>query len=105
MRAGTLNQRITIQTNTPTRGTNGETVDSWADDFTVWARKAHQNSREFYAAHKVNSETTDLFVIRYRSGITTKNRVKYGSRYYDIIGPNDPDGGKVEIHLLCREVI
>ncbi len=105
MRAGKLNQRITLQTNTPTRGSDGASLDSWADTVTVWAEKSHQSSREFFAAHKVNSETTDLFIIRYRSSITTKNRVKYGARFYNIIGAPDPDGGQVKLHLLCKEVI
>jgi SPP1 family predicted phage head-tail adaptor len=104
-RAGLINQRITIQTNTPTRGTDGASLDSWADTATVWAQKVNQGSREFEAAHKVNSETTDLFIIRYRSGITTKNRVKYGTRLYNIIGAPDPDGGQVKLQLLCKEVL
>jgi len=100
-----MRNQLTIQTNTPTRGTSGAEVDSWADTVTVWTRKAHKNSREYFAAQKVNSETTDLFIIRYRTGVTTKNRVKYGSSYYDIVGANDPDGRKKEIHLLCKEVL
>lgn len=100
-----LRSQIVLQTNTPTRDTNGAEIASWADTYTVRARKAHKNSREFVAAHKVNSETTDLFVIRYRTGIINTMRVKFGLKYYNIIGANDSDDHKREIHILCKEVV
>lgn len=105
MRAGLLSQRITLQTNTPTRGTDGASLDSWADTVTVWAKKAHRSSREFMAAQTINAETTDLFTIRYRSGVTAQMRVKYGTRYYDIIGAPDPDGKQIELQILCKETV
>ena len=100
-----LRAEITLQTNTTSKATDGSETASWADTYTVRASKEHQNSRKFWAATKVNTETTDLFVIRYRDSVTAQMRVKYGTRYYDILGAPDPDGKKREIHLLCREVI
>ena len=105
MRAGKLNQRITLQTNTPTRGTDGASLDSWADTVTVWAQKIHNGSREFAAAQTINAETTDLFKIRYRDSVTAQMRVKYGTRYYGIIGAPDPDGRQIELHIFCRETL
>jgi SPP1 family predicted phage head-tail adaptor len=105
MRAGTLRHRITIQQQTVTRDTFGGETITWADLATVWASKAHKSSREFFAAQKINAETQELFVVRYRSGVTAKMRVSYDNRYYDIIGAYDPDGRKRELHLLCKEVI
>jgi len=100
-----LRSSIVLQTNTPTRGLNGEVVDAWSDSVTIRARKAHRSSREFFAAHKVNSETTDLFIARYRAGVSTTMRIRFGSRFYNVIGANDPDDRKRELHLLAREVV
>lgn len=106
MRAGDLNQRITIHSKTVTgRDSAGGEVLTWSTFATVWAQKVHQSSREFFAAHKSNSEITDMFIIRYRAGVTTEMRVSYNGKYYDIIGADDPDGKRVEIHVLCKVVL
>ncbi len=105
MRAGRLRSRIIIQQYTATRDSYGGEVQAWTDLVTVWAQKAHRTSREFFAAQKANAETTDMFVIRFRSGITAKMRVIFDGKTYDIIGANDPDGSKRELHLLCSEVV
>lgn len=104
--SGQLRSEIAIQVNTPSRGTNGELVDSWADSLTLRARKDNKLLREYFASDKVNSEVTDLFVVRYRPGITNKMRVRHGTRYYDIIAqPPDPSDRKRELHILCKEVL
>lgn len=105
MDPGDLNRQITIQQYAATRDTFGGEVQTWANVATVWASKAHRTSREFFAAQKTNAETTDLFIIRYRSGITPKVRVIFDGKTYDIIGANDPDGRRRELHLLCSEVV
>ena len=99
-----LRHAIVLQTNTPTKATDGSETPSWADTATVRASKEHQASRKFFAAQKVNAECTDIFTIRYRSDVTTNMRVKFGTRYYDIIGAPDPDGMRRELQLLCKEV-
>lgn len=102
MDPGELNRKITIQQFTP--DPVDEEIKVWSNVATPWAKKAHQSSREFFAAQKVNSETTDLFIIWYRSGIDTKTRVVYDGKNYDVLGANDPDGSRWELHLLCRAV-
>jgi SPP1 family predicted phage head-tail adaptor len=105
MQAGKLNTRLTLQHATLTRDEMGGEIETWVDVVIVWASKAHQTSREFFAAQKINAETTDLFVIRYREGITTKMRAVCYGKTYDIIGAPDPDGRRRELHLLCKEII
>lgn len=104
IRAGDLNQRITIQQSTITRDTYGAEIQTWATHATVWASKQHKSSREFYSAQKTNAEITDLFIIRYRNNVTTKMRISHNGKYYDILGADDPDGGRVEIWLLAKVV-
>jgi SPP1 family predicted phage head-tail adaptor len=104
MEAGDLNRRITIETPTVTRDTYGAEILTWSTLVTVWASKQHKTSREFYAVSKINSEVTDLFVIRFRTGLNTRMRINYDSKYYDILGADDPDGRRVSIQLLCKVV-
>ena len=104
MRAGELRSRITIESYTATRDSMGGEVKTWSTVATVWASKAHQTSREFFVAAKTNAEMTDLFIARYRSGVTPKMRVSFDSKYYDIIGAYDPDSRRRELYLMAKVV-
>lgn len=103
MDPGELNRKGTIQqyTTDPV----DEELKIWSTFATPWVKKAHQSSREFFAAQKINAETTDLFIARYRSGVTTKMRFVCDGKTYDIMGADDPDGTHRELYLLCREVV
>jgi len=105
MNAGDLDQRITIQAATVTRDAHGGEIPTWVSLATVWASKAHKSSREFFAAQKMNSEITDLFIVRFRHGLNAKMRVLHFGNTYDLIGtPCDPDGKRQELQLLCKAV-
>jgi len=104
MQAGSLNLRIALQIPTISRGTDDAEIKTFITHATVWASKKHKASREFYAAQKTNSEVTDLFIIRYRTGVTTRMRATVEGKDYDILGAPDPDGKREEIHLLCKVV-
>lgn len=105
MGAGKYRHRITIQQLTTTKGDRGGVVKTWTTLATVWAQKVHQSSREFFAAQKVNAETTDLFIIRYLAGVNAKMQVVYDGRTYDIVGANDQDGKRRELYVMCKEVV
>ena len=105
MKIGSLNRQIQLQYKTISRATDGSETETWVTQNTVWASKAHQSSREFFSAQKINAETTDLFIIRYRKLIDPKMRVVFDGKNYNIIGTPDPDGKRRELHLLCREVL
>lgn len=107
MRAGTLRHKITLQLPVITDdkySTQGTTT--WIDWATVNAEIITEGGREFYAAQKINAETTAVIRIRYRVGISTKMRAKYGNRCFEILPPiNDVDGKHAEILLSCKEVV
>lgn len=105
MEAGKLNKRITIQANALTRDTNGAEVDSWTTVATVWAAITTDAGREFYAAQKINAETTAVMRIRYRAGLNPRMRVLYAGKYFNILHINNVNEANKEILLLCREVI
>lgn len=104
MKTEALNIRVTIQTFSASRDTAGAEVLSWSTLTSLWAKKLHSSSREFFTAQKVNSEITDLFIVRFYDGITTKMRLVYGSKNYDILGADDPNGRRRELQILCKLV-
>lgn len=106
MNAGELKHQISIQQSTVGHGSDyGGPTETWATIATIPASKAHKTSREFYAAQKISAEITDLFMIRFRYGVTAKMRLIHDGKTYDIVGAPDPDGRRREIHLFCKEIV
>lgn len=106
MRAGELKDRIIIQQKTVTRNGEGMVIEKWAGVATVWAAVNDLRGRELFEAQAVNAEVTVLIKMRYRTGITSAMRVVFGQRIFDIKAlPLNPDGRRIEIHLMCRELM
>lgn len=90
LRAGNLRHTIAIQESTTTgdgMGAGGSLT--WADvtglgsvPAAIWPL----NSKEQLDAMKLESEITNKIRIRYRPGITSKNRIVFGSRIFEIQG-------------------
>lgn len=104
MRAGRLDQRITIQTNTPTADSKGQEVASWADADTIWAEAITGGGGEFYAAQKLFAETKVVFRVRYDSSIVVTQRIVWISRYFQILSINHVSGAYRELLIACKEV-
>jgi SPP1 family predicted phage head-tail adaptor len=100
--AGELNCRVTIQASTTSRNSYGEEVLTWVSLGTIWAKRVYKTSREFWSVQKVNEEITDLFIIRHRHGVRPDMRLVHEGRIYNIIGANDPDGTRQELHIICK---
>lgn len=105
IKAGELNTTITFQQNTPTHDSLNQPVPNWADVATVYASVITTGGREYYAAQKLNAETSVVFKIRYRRGLKTTMRVKWAGKYYEILPPiNDVNGKHEEILISAKEV-
>lgn len=83
-RIGSLRQRVTIQTLTKTEDGVGGWNHSWADTVTVWADLFPLSGGEIYKQGQVQSPVTHKCVIRYRTGVTTNQRITYGGNPYNI---------------------
>lgn len=104
MRAGDLDQRIVIQAKTVTYNSYNEPVETWANSSTEWAEIITTGGTEFYAAQKINASTTAVFRIRYKSGITVLNRIRFGVRIFEILLVNKINGLRKELLLNAKEV-
>lgn len=103
MEAGKLTERITIQIKTITQDAELNPIEAWTDLKTVWAEPLRKSSREFYRAATMNSEVTEVFRIRYTTGITAHQRIKVGSQYLEIIGEPENEGRRnVSLLISCK---
>lgn len=82
--AARLRHTITIQETTQTRDSVGGVIDTWGTFATVRAEILPLSGREYLESQQVNAEEITRFTIRYLPNITTKMRILWGTRVYDI---------------------
>jgi len=104
-RIGDLRNKITIQVQSSTKDDYGALIETWTDVKTIWAAVNPINGREYFAAESVNSEITHRVKARYTSGITPDMRVKFGTRYFNILSIINYEERNIELQLMCREAV
>jgi SPP1 family predicted phage head-tail adaptor len=106
IRAGQLNQRITIQRKTSAANTVGELVPTWTTHCTVWAAKQQLSGRERYVGERLRADVDTSWRIRYRAGLDPKTmRISHSGAIYDLLAVMDPDGRRVELLLLTFQQV
>lgn len=83
MTSGQLDDRITIQTLTQTN-TEGSLSETYATLATVWARIISVKGAEALQAAQIRASRVIRVQIRYRSDVTVKHRVVWGTETYNI---------------------
>lgn len=107
MNPGKLRHRITFQKLTESQNDYGEVVKDWVGVKVVWASVNPISAREFFAAEKMNSEVSHKIFMRYVRSlrITPDMRIKFGERYFELIGPPiNFQERNIELQLLCKEL-
>jgi len=87
MKAGELDRRIMIEEKTVTNSDSGEEIITWLPLVTVWARKIEAKGAERFSGQELFGAAVKTFQIRwslYASTITTKHRLLFDGRTYDI---------------------
>lgn len=98
--AGVLDQRVTLQSKSVSRGANGEEVVTWNDVATVWARVAQLRGREYFAAAQMQDAVDVKVTIRYRAGVTRDQRLLWNGAPLDIVSAIVV-GRNEQIELMC----
>lgn len=104
MRAGRLDQRVTVEQLVTIGDSWGGTVEAWAPLMTVWAAVEPLVGREYLAAQAAQSEVTARVTMRYRRGITAQDRVIHDGTIYGIESLVDVRSGHRELVLMCKAV-
>ena len=105
MRAGRLRHRVKLQSVSETPDSYGERTETWATYATVWASIRPVSGREVVEATQVGGEVQTLIEIRYNSSVTVKDRVKFGTRLFDINHVANPENRNEKQRLTCTEVV
>lgn len=105
MQAGKLNRIIALQRSTIVYDEYNAQTETWSDASTVWTEAITSGGREFYAAQKLNAETSVVFRIRHTKAVNVKMRVRWGNRYFAILSAEDPTGLRQELLISAKEVV
>ncbi|MBD9493193.1 phage head closure protein [Ensifer sp. ENS01] len=81
---GKLDRRITIERQTQNTKPSGDVTKVWTPVATVWAEVLQQTASEFFTGYGEAETGTVIFRVRYRPGITTKDRVIYDGVAYGL---------------------
>ena len=77
--AGRMNKRVEIESRV-----HGDDADTWRYLASVWAEIKPMNGDERFAKGETESDITHRITMRDHLDITPSNRIKYGSRYFEI---------------------
>ena len=102
LRAGKLQQEITIQQRGETRDKIGASVPSWTTYATTYCEINNLSGAELVQAAQVNSFINSSITIRPDTGVRASMRILYKSRQYNIEFVNDVDERDDTMILLCR---
>lgn len=102
MKAGQLDQRVTVERFTSTEDELGQPIETWAPLFTCWAAVEPLTGREYLAAQAAVSEVTARIRMRFRPWMTAQDRVIHEGTVYQIQSVIDVRSENRELHLMCK---
>ena len=103
--AGKLNRRIDIQEKTITTDADGYKVESWETLHTPMANIQTVTGREFHAGRRLLADANMYFIIWYKAGVTTQNRIKYNGKIHEILSVEDVGEAHREMHIVAKELM
>ena len=102
---GKRQKRVGIQTKQTVRDEAGGTIDTWVTGNTVWAHIAPASGKELFAGEQVKAEVTHKITMRFYSAMTTRKRIIYGTRIFDVNFIKNIDERDCYQEMLCKEVV
>lgn len=112
MRAGRLDQRVTIQHRTVTgQDSYGQDVVSWTASTSgpFWAEVAALEGRELANVQQKWAEARFRVTIRYQTGVTIRRRDRISwqspERLLDILDAEDPNQARRKLIMICSELV
>jgi SPP1 family predicted phage head-tail adaptor len=102
MRAGKLDQVITVQRATSTLDDYGVPTMSWVDLATVRAQIIRQTTEEFIRGNGASDDTIVIFRSRWTEDITTADRIMCDGGSYNI-KELKPIGRRKGLDIRCTE--
>ncbi len=106
MNPGELNGRITLQQETKVPDGQGGYETVYMTRAAVWAKLMALTAKTVDQYEQLTPEILYRIIIRYRRDVAVTDRIQYGSREFEQIGPPvDIEEKHAYLRLECREVV
>ncbi len=105
MISGRKSKSIQIETVTQVVNAFGGLAETWATFKKVFAEVSPTRGQEYFSSRQINTKNNVSFRFNYFSGITTKMRVSYDGKVYDIQSIININERNREIELMCEEQV
>ena len=103
MEIGSLNKRVTFQYETKTADNMGGFDVVWTDYATVFAAIWPTSAKELTQSMQTDMVITHKIRVRYRSAFKPSWKLKFGSRYFNIVSILNPNERNEWLDLMCKE--
>ncbi len=89
--SGKLDRKLTLYRATSTRQPGGQIIKAWTLIATVYAQRLEMRTVDSARAGQRDTYSMGRYLIRYRSDITTADRLVEDGTTYDILAKDEPD--------------
>jgi SPP1 family predicted phage head-tail adaptor len=100
--AGEIKNSILIEKRSRTPNSMGGRAETWSTLCTVWGRYRQLSGKELLLQQQVNPLISVEITIRYRSDVTTDNRIYYRNKYHNILSVIDLENKRCWLQLMCE---
>ena len=104
MRAGELDQRVTLERFGEYKDASGAWTEGWETVGTFWAAVLPLTGREVIAADAVTAIGDVRIIMRYRPGISPADRLTHKGKQMNITTVIDRGSAGRTLELLCKVV-
>ena len=104
MNIGKLNKRIEILKLIEQKDSFGEVMGEWITVSRIWASIQPNKGTESIEVDQLKVNQTIRFAMRFYAGLTTKNRIKFQEKIYNILSVTDIDMNLKETVVISEEV-
>ena len=106
MNPGELNSRISLLQETKAPDDQGGYIVTYALRVILWAKITTLTAKTLDQYEQQTPELFHRIVIRYRRDVAVTDRIEYGGRVFEQIGPPiDVEEKHAYLRLECREVV
>lgn len=98
-----LRHMITIQSLAETQDSYGNMVQVWSAFGTAWASIDPYSGYERMQSQQLVTPITHKIMMRYQAGITTKHRILFGARVFNILEALNLEERNIALKILASE--
>ncbi len=98
-----MRHRVALQETVRTSDGQGGWTEAWETIATVWVSLKPKKAYEKFQALQMQTPKNYEIGMRYRAGVTTKNRFLYGDRIFDIKEVINTDEKNMFLQILAIE--